>query len=89
MSSFRMFHCLDAPRKYAGATFTEIVLVGSIVLTGLILDKIAISLCLGAFSFKLLRTVSGSNKIKVWKRWCYFNYKDLRSGSKSSNRFFL
>jgi hypothetical protein len=88
-SYFSIFNHLDAPRKYYGATLLEMASVSSLVLSGFIMDKIAISLGLAVLSFKLVRVVSNSPKLSYYKKYFFFHSQDLKSGPKKLGRFFI
>ena len=88
-SYFRIFHHLDAPRKYYGATLIEIITVSGSAMTGFVTDKVAIGLVIGALGFKLVRVVSNSAKLIYYQKWAFFHYQDLKLGKSKFSKFLL
>jgi type IV conjugative transfer system protein TraL len=89
MQYFTVFHHLDEPKRYAGATLLEIVVVGTIVFAAFILQRMAIGLFISLVVFRLVRAISRSSKVDGYKRWLCFHYQDLKAGPNRSRRFFF
>lgn len=89
MQLFTIFHYLDEPKRYSGATLLEISVIGAIVLIAFILQHLAIGLFTGLIVFRIIRAVSRSNKIIYYKRWIWFNSQELKIGPIKNRRFFF
>lgn len=89
MQHFTIFHYLDQPKRYAGATFIEIAIVGTIGLTAFVLEYLAVGLIISLVVFRLVRAISRSSKIAYIKRWVNFHLEDMKAGPKNSRRFFF
>ena len=89
MQYFTVFHHLDEPKRYAGATLIEIAVVGAIGLTSFILQHLAAGLFISLIVFRIIRAISRSSKLGVYQRSLSFYYQDLKAGPYRSRRFFF
>jgi hypothetical protein len=89
MQYFTVFNHLDEPKKYAGVTLIELIVVGGIGLTSFLTQYLALGLIISVLSFRVVRAVSRSPKLNWYKRYLYFHYQDLIASKERSTRFFL
>lgn len=89
MQFFTVFHHLDEPKRYSGATLFEIAVVGLIVVVAFVLQYLAAGLFIGLIAFRVIRAISRSSKVSYYKRWIWFHYQDLKAGPNKSRRFFF
>ncbi len=89
MQYFTVFHHLDEPKRYAGATLIEIAVVGTIGLTSFVFQHLAAGLFISLIVFRIIRAISRSSKVSYYKRWLWFHYQDLKAGPNRSRRYFF
>ncbi len=89
MQYFTLFHHLDEPKRYAGATLIEIAAVAAIGLTAFILQHLPAGLFICLIVFRVIRAISRSSKLGYYQRWMCFHYQDLKAGPNKSRRFFF
>lgn len=89
MRYFTIFHHLDEPKRYAGVTILEMMVVGTIVLLSFILQRMAVGLFVSLIVFRLIRAISRSSKVDHYKRWLWFHCQDLKAGPNKNRRFFF